>query len=359
MQRTRAEVRNILDHLGSGLLTIDCDERVTRVNPAAARILALAHPEQAGRRLEELLGPTRAELTACLRTTLEDGRPRKRQEIEIAPEGRVVPLGVNVDVLDDGNGACSGVVAVFTDLTDVRRMQEHLRRADRLAGVGELAASIAHEIRNPLASIRGSVEILAGELSLGGHQDQLLQLILKESARVNRIIEDFLHFARLRPAQSREVAVERFVDEVVLQINQHVRAHAGEVDVTWSVEPPDLVLGADPEQLQQVVLNLAINACEAMHFRGALHVGVSEAAPWCICEITDTGPGLDPDLHDQIFKPFVTSKTNGTGLGLPMVARIVHGHGGTVDAVNAPGGGAVFTVRLPLDQQSRTPVGCR
>jgi two-component system sensor histidine kinase PilS (NtrC family) len=367
-QRSQCEVRNIIDQLGSGFLSVDHDGTVTRLNPAGARILGLSPEAVIGRPVIEALGAARAEFAACLTAAQADGQPRKRVEVEIAPAGIVVPVGVSVGFLDSGCGACLGVIAVFSDLTEVRRLREQLRRADRLAGVGELAASIAHEIRNPLASIRGSVEMLAGELELEGHQGQLLQLILKESARVNRIIEDFLHFARVRPPQPRPVALEEFLPDVVLQLNQHVMAHGGEVDVRWSLTPDELDVVADPEQLLQVFLNLAINACEAMHYRGELRLQVAaDDDGWCVCEISDSGPGLDLDLSDQIFQPFITTKKQGTGLGLPIVARIVHGHGGTIEAANGARGGAAFTLHLPLgtpreadtDQASRIVLACR
>ncbi len=348
MARTRSEVRNILDNLGSGLITVDPEHRITRLNPAAQRMLGLPGDEPIGHALSDVLGDSRQELVACIDAALESGRPRKRAEVEIAVGGVVVPLGLSVDFLDDGSGSVGGAVAVFTDLTEVRRMQEHLRRADRLAGVGELAASIAHEIRNPLASIRGSVEILAGELDLEGHQAQLLKLILKESGRVNKIIEDFLNFARLRPAQARALPLPSFLADIALLVRQHVTASDGAVDVQCTVDPPHLAVLADPEQLIQVLLNLAINGCEAMQYRGVLNVTARSNGDWCIIEVTDEGPGLDPEVRSQVFTPFVTTKKHGTGLGLPMVARIVHGHGGTVEANNRPQGGAIFTLRLPL-----------
>jgi len=240
-------------------------------------------------------------------------------------------------------------VAIFTDLTEVMRMREHLRKADRLAGVGELAASIAHEIRNPLGSIRGSVEILASELTLAGQQAQLLELILKESARVNTIINDFLRFARLRPPARHTVNCAEFLDEVALQISQDVRSHEGDVDLICDVVPNCLEVNIDPEQTVQLLLNLGLNACEAMDYDGILRIGA--VAPgdgdWCEFRIADSGPGIDQEICDRMFDPFVTTKKEGTGLGLPMVARIAHAHGGTVEAENGADGGAVFTVRLP------------
>ncbi len=145
-------------------------------------------------------------------------------------------------------------------------------------------------------------------------------------------------------------------------------AHGGDVDVRWSLTPDDLEVAADPEQFLQILLNLAINACEAMHYRGELRLRVAaDDDGWCVVDVSDNGPGLDPELCDQIFQPFVTTKKQGTGLGLPIVARIVHGHGGIIEAANGAHGGAVFTVRLPLtaareadtDQASRNVLACR
>jgi len=245
---------------------------------------------------------------------------------------------------------------VFTELTEVRRLREHLRRSDRLAGVGELAASIAHELRNPLASIRGSVEMLAGELELHDHQAQLMQLILRESNRLNTIITDFLVFARMRPPQPRGLAVDGFLTDVQLQLQQHAAASGGAVDIVCRREPTGLNVTADPEQLVQAVLNLAINACEAMHDQGRLEISAEAVEDDCELRVRDSGPGLDPACLEDIFTPFVTTKPHGTGLGLPMVARIAHAHGGTVEARNNPAGGAEFILRLPLCNQETIPV---
>ncbi len=347
-RRSGQEVQMILDNLGSGLVTVDANGKVTRINPLARRILGLDDNIQRGLDLELVLGDGGADLAKLVLDALMSGEPQRRAKV-LAHRGQTkVPLGVNVVFLTGDDGSLEGAVVVFTDLTEVRRLQEHLRRSDRLAGVGELAASIAHELRNPLASIRGSVELLAGELELAGHQAQLMQLILRESGRLNTIITDFLAFARLRPAQPQNLQLDGFLDQVVLQLRQHVTAHGGTVDVTADVQQTGLTLHADSEQLVQAILNLGINACEAMHYQGSLHVQVAVEGGFCEVCLGDSGPGLDPERIEDIFTPFVTTKQQGTGLGLPMVARIVHGHGGTVEPRNGPSGGAEFLLRLPL-----------
>lgn len=352
VRRVGHEMQMILDNLGSGLLTVDGAGRITRINPLARAILGLGDRAGCGHDLREVLGEDGADLAELVERALADGRPRRRAEVQVKRGGQAVPLGVNVVFLAGHDGTLEGAVVVFGDLTEVRRLQDHLRRADRLAGVGELAANIAHELRNPLASIRGSVELLASDLEVEGHHAQLMQLILRESARLNTIITDFLAFARMRPGQPRAVPAERFLGDVELQLRQHVTAQEAKVAVHCETVDPDLVLHADPEQLLQAVLNLGINACEAMHDQGELRLTATAADGACELRVRDTGPGLEPDRVEEIFTPFVTTKPQGTGLGLPMVARIVHGHGGTVEAHNNPAGGAEFVLRLPLASEN-------
>lgn len=351
------EMRLILDNLGSGFLTVDAAGRVTRLNPQARALLGLAGGEYEQQRLADLLADGGAELADLILQVLATCRPCKRCEVTIARQGVVVPLGLSADVVAGEDGTLEGAVVVFTDLTEVRRLQAQLRRSDRLAGVGELAASIAHELRNPLASIRGSVELLASDLEVDGHQAQLLQLILRESGRLNTIITDFLAFARMRPAQLRALDLDGFLEQVVLQLRQHVSAQGGRVAVSSENMAPGLEIDADAEQLVQAVLNLGLNACEAMRYVGELRLQVEVNDGFCELHLRDTGPGLDPARVEEFFTPFVTTKPHGTGLGLPMVARIVHGHGGTVEAGNDPAGGADFVLRLPLRALSTPPAG--
>jgi two-component system sensor histidine kinase PilS (NtrC family) len=352
VQRARNELRSILDNISSGLIIVDQRAVVTRMNPAAARILGRQTDAAVGQPLMAVLGTGGDSFTHAVTQVAEGGGPLSRQTLEIERDNQTVPVGLSVSPMEDRNGQAGGAIAIFKDLTDVVRLQEQRREADRLAAVGELAASIAHEIRNPLGSIRGSVEILQGELSLSGHQAKLLQLIIKESARVNDIIDEFLAFARLRPAEPRLVMCEEFLEGVVLQIRQHIAAQSGQVDVSHEATRQDLSIMIDPEQMTQLFLNLAINACEAMDYRGRLHLEAAAGREEGRCElcVMDSGPGVPPEVAGKIFKPFVTTKKGGTGLGLPMVARIAHGHGGSVHLEPSALGGACFRVRLGLDQ---------
>ncbi len=346
--KARCEVRNILENIRSGLLTVDGAGVVTRVNPAAQDILGLGEDDLLGRNLAEVARREGMEDLASVVLAVAGGRePLKRGEIEIRCRGVAKPLGLNVNPVIDPVGRRDGAIVIFTDLTREKEMTARIRESDRMAAVGELAASIAHEIRNPLASIRGSVEILAGELQLDGNLDQLLGLVLKESARVNTIINDFLAYSRLRPVARRRFAASEFLAEVELQAIQHVVAHGGKVEADFRCRPEELILVADPAQLKQLILNLVINACEAMSYAGRIDLDVSEQDGNFLLRVTDTGPGIAPEIQADLFAPFKTTKEKGTGLGLAMVARIAGAHGGRVTAGSSPGGGAEFRVLWP------------
>jgi two-component system sensor histidine kinase PilS (NtrC family) len=240
-----------------------------------------------------------------------------------------------------------GVIAVFKDLTEVREMEERMRKADRLAAIGELSAGIAHEIRNPLASISGSIEMLYNELELAGDDKRLMQLVMRESDRLNRIINDFLEFARLRPPTRRAVSVSKCLVEVVTLLRNNPAVKNG-VETEIRSASDDVVVEFDEEQMKQVMLNLAINACEAMHGSGKLVIETKRTADGRAKVVfQDEGCGIGDEARAHLFEPFFTTKEGGTGLGLAIANKIVEAHGGRIEARNRSGGGAEFSVVLP------------
>ncbi len=351
--KARFEVRNILQNIRSGLLTVDREGVVTRINPAAEEILGLTERKMLGHSLTGITSGGMEDLADVVLPVACGAEPVPRGEVEILRRGNTVPLGLSVNPVIAEGGAQDGAIVIFTDLTREKEMSARIREADRMAAVGELAASIAHEIRNPLASIRGCVEILDSELELDGHLNQLLGLVLKESARVNTIIEDFLAYSRMRPIAVKKFSANEFFAEVELQAIQHVVAHGGKVDVEFSFQPQDLEISADPAQLNQLILNLVINACEAMSYAGRIDLDLQADPHNYQLQIKDTGPGIAPEIFDELFAPFKTTKEKGTGLGLAMVARIASAHGGRVKVAQAENNGALFTVTWPVNPGPR------
>jgi signal transduction histidine kinase len=231
-----------------------------------------------------------------------------------------------------------------------------MRRADRLAAVGHLAAGMAHEIRNPLAAIANSVDMLRDELVVQGEQRNLMDLVVKESERLNRLLDDFLEYARSRPLNSQVVPVHDALEDVVTLMRQHPDIGEGLQIELHDCTAGGVLASIDEEQIKQVYVNLALNAFEAMGEGGTLRikidrsfgadVGLAEAPYVRIC-FRDSGAGLEHGQEATIFEPFHTTKPQGTGLGLSIAARIVESHGGRLEAGNHERGGAEFTIDLP------------
>jgi two-component system sensor histidine kinase PilS (NtrC family) len=357
IRKARSEVRNILDNIRSGLITIDRNGTVNRVNPSCCRILEMPQADLLGRPISQVMRGGLEDLADIIAPVANGGDPVNRGEVLVQRLGREMPLGLNVNHVTTSNGKIVGAIAIFTDLTREKEMTARIREADRLAAIGELAASIAHEIRNPLASIRGSVEMLQEELKLEGYQEQLFELVLKESSRVNTIINDFLAYSRMRPATLQRFSGSDFMDEFRLQIQQHIGTKGGGVRLQCDIHPPEMEVVADPGQLTQMTLNLAINACEAMNYRGDLRIALNQLEGGCTLElvVSDNGPGIEQEIREDLFSPFKTTKEGGTGLGLSTVARIASSHGGVARAEDAPGGGSTFRVRWPRKDDPEIP----
>jgi PAS domain S-box-containing protein len=345
------ETRGILDNMGSGVLTMNRVGSIDRMNPSAEKILGLRAADILGRPVAETLASRMPIFVAQLMDCVEKGRVADRWELHVdRGDGDRVPLGVSVHPVEDHEGVRTGAVAVFQDLTSVVRLREKMRANDRLAAMGELSASIAHEIRNPLASIRGSVELLEGELELDGENSRLFDLIRRESARLNRLVEDFLEYARLRPLQPRNVPLNKIIEDLARMVRSR-----DDLDERAQLEtllpPKEIVVHVDEELMLQVFLNLALNAFEATERIGTLTISVAlgtGSSAEAIVRFLDDGPGIAEDDLERIFDPFFTTKPRGTGLGLPLANRVVLNHDGQLAVRNVDRGGAEFAVHLPL-----------
>jgi two-component system sensor histidine kinase PilS (NtrC family) len=252
-------------------------------------------------------------------------------------------------------GGVTGVVAVFQDLTDVREMERRMRRSETLAEVGALAAGIAHELRNGLKPISGSVEVLQRELKLDGESADLMSLIARESARLNRFVTDLLTYSR-----ERDLALEPIVIEHSLKSLQHALRHDPRrgpgVEIAVATGPADVRIHADDEQLRQVWLNLAANAFEALGERGTLTLAWAlYGGDQVAVEFRDDGPGIEPGDLGRVGEPFFTTKRGGTGLGLAIAQRIVERHGGALTLESVAGHGTTARVTLPVFAAALAP----
>ena len=346
LDRVRVDNDAILHNLTTGVLTVDGRGTIAYLNPAAEQVLAARSLEWRGRHIGAALPERLWPLRDLVLDTLEHKAPRARAELMMkTTTGRTLPLGISTNLLTHGEGA-TGVVAVFQDLTEVREMERRARRNQTLAELGALSAGIAHELRNGLKPISGSVECLQRELNLEGENAVLMELIQRECSRLNRFVTDLLSYSRERDLAVEGIELEEHLAELRDQIARDPRA-AG-CTVTFEPRGIAATVRADREQIRQVWLNLAANALEAMDGRGALTLRWEEGdGDLIVVVFSDTGVGITAADLTQVGQPFFTTKEKGTGLGLAIAQRIVERHGGTLGITSEAGRGTSVSVALP------------
>jgi len=337
----------ILKHLTSGVFTVDRTGMAAYLNPAGEEVLGVRLQDIRGRWIQDALPERLRPLRDALLSSLEQHHSRARAEIMVRnPAGSPLPLGISTNLLMH-DGAVTGVVAVFQDLTAVREMERRARRNETLAEVGALAAGIAHELRNGLNPISGSVECLQRELRLDGENAVLMELIATESARLNRFVTDLLTYSRERDLVLEPFSLDDKLGDLCDTVARDPRCQPG---VTVRCQPgcAGAMLQGDHEQLRQVWLNLATNALEAMGEGGTLVVrSQGTDGDQVVVEFIDNGPGIAAVDLPRVGQPFFTTKKGGTGLGLAIAQRIVERHGGTLVFESAPGRGTIARVTLP------------
>jgi two-component system sensor histidine kinase PilS (NtrC family) len=330
----------VVRSIQSGIITTDDQGGITYLNPAAQKITGLSDAEAHGRPLRTLL----PELADSIGRNSAPGRG----EVTLrARDGLERILGYGIAPLA---GQVPGHVILFQDLTELRQMEQAMRRSDRLAVVGGLAAGLAHEIRNPLASMCGSIEILGGSPHLDEQERRLMRVVLSEAERLEALVRDFLSFARPASPQLSSLSGARAVAETV-ELFRPLLAERGIVLETSADET--ILLRADARQFRQVLWNLLGNAADATPKGGRVKVRLVRQNGHAILEVADSGEGIAQDDLGRIFDPFFTTKERGTGLGLAIVHRIVEAHGGELSVRSEEGRGSTFRVALPLAEESR------
>jgi two-component system sensor histidine kinase PilS (NtrC family) len=334
----------VLDNLVSGLATADADNRVVTFNRSAMLITGRLGPLPIGEMLEEVL-----QLPAAFAANIADDLARVRsmridyqfQRID----GRTIDLGLSVAGLPLPDGS-RGYIYTFQDVTDVKRFEQNARLQQRLAAVGEMAAGIAHEIRNPLASMSGSMQMLKQELPLSADQAQLMDIVLKESERLNQTIKSFLAYARPQRFSLQQLDLHGIVRETAMLLR-----NSTEVDDSHTIEVPPsneaVTIDADESQIRQILWNLATNGLRAMPDGGTLRLSAVKEGSLAVLRVEDEGVGIPPEEVDQIFQPFRGSFGKGTGLGLAIVHRIVTDYDGNIEVRPRTGGGTIFRVTFP------------
>ena len=335
----------VFQSVGTGLIALDREHRVTALNRAAEEITGRAASEAIGRPWSVLFGDAVA-LDAIDAAIEDNPRTSTLHETTLRrPDGTAAPVRLTFSALRSGEGARLGLIGACEDLSAIRQLEARMRQADRLATLGRMAANIAHEIRNPLASLTGAIEVLATPATTAEARDRLSQIVMRESERLNQIIKDFLEYARPAPLTLETVSVATTLEEVLV-LFEH-RARPGSLKIVREFSAL-LHWRVDPQQFKQVVWNLCLNAVQAMPDGGELRLGAAAASGQMLAVwVSDTGAGIAPDDLPHVFEPFFSTKAEGTGLGLALVHRIVQEHGGEIDVRSTPGFGTTFTIMLP------------
>ncbi|MGD8320472.1 MAG: ATP-binding protein [Gemmatimonadota bacterium] len=354
LRQLRLDTGDILANLATGVLTVDGQGRLAYANPAAEALLGLSVEEWMGRPVVDEVEGRAPELGGVLRRALREGRRVERFRASLMREGKEVQLGVSTAVLERGDREPPSATAIFQDITDLERLDALNRRAERLEAVAALSASLAHEIKNPLASIRSAVEQLTRPGLEADDRSVLQQLVLKESDRLSRLLSEFLDYSGLRLAARRTVSLAGVVRDAVTLVRQHPEAE-GVALVCEGLDGDGWVEG-DPDLLHRAVFNLLLNGVQFSGRDGRVVARLSGGQPRSrrtgiehpvSLTVVDSGPGVDSELQEWIFDPFFTTRPGGSGLGLAVVHRAVEAHAGAVYVDRAPEGGAMFTMVLP------------
>ena len=334
----------VFQSVGTGLIALDREHRITAFNRAAEEITGVVAPRAIGQAWSSLIGaaiplePIEAVITANPRASTRHEAVLRR------PDGTTVPVRMTFSALRSGEGERLGLISACEDLSAIRDMESRMRQADRLATVGRMAANIAHEIRNPLASLTGAIEVLTSPLTADDARERLSQIVARESERLNHIIKNFLEYARPAPLSIATFDVAAAVEDVLLLLEH--RASPGSLKVLREFTP-SIPWAVDAQQFRQILWNLCLNAVEAMPDGGELRVSVAVRGGTLEVAVSDTGDGIAAADVSHVFEPFFSTKPEGTGLGLALVHRIVLDHGGEIDVRSSPVLGTTFTLTLP------------
>lgn len=351
LETLRALHERIIESIRSGLITTDLDGKIFTFNAAASEITGFSPDEVRGKSLYSLFRNIRRDFDDALDEST-DVQPRFEMDLT-TPDGFVVRIGYGVARLYSETNEASGYIVTFQDLTEIRSMEESIRRKDRLAAVGRVGAGLAHEIRNPLGAMRGAIQVLESSMPPNSIQIDLMGIILRESDRLNSIITNFLSYAKPKVGNYTEIDIRDSLRDTIklLRHSPELKEHH-RVEESLPAQP--LFVSADQTQIQQVFWNLTRNAIQAMPVGGTLSISLEAVANGkARIVFEDSGEGMTPEQVEQLFEPFATSSTGGTGLGLSIVYQIIRDHNGTINVRSSEGEGTRITVELPRDRKSQ------
>ena len=328
--------QNIIESLTSGMITLDLEGRIISINRTGLEILGINGEDR-------ILGKDLARFMSGLH--LEDLVSKKREQmLYTAPDGRMVTLGFSTSELKDTEDKTQGYIIIFQDLTEVKELEDRLRTSEKMALLGQLAAGLAHELRNPLSAISGAVEILGSDVKPTEENLRLVRMATQEVERLNLLVEDFLILTMPIQKLTTQVDLGLIISDTVESFTKTIRR--GNIEIINQAEK-GIYVQADSYRLKQAVWNLLLNSVDAMPIGGLIMIKSRTEENSAIIEISDEGKGVDENFISRIFEPFFTTKEVGTGLGLAIVQKVIEGYNGNINVISSRGSGATFVITLP------------
>jgi len=345
LTRIKAFSDNVVERMPVGLVTIDGKGRILSINQAAEGALRLPSGHVIGKTAHEMLPHQVLDMVASLR---DNTRTAVVKELDcILRDGRSVPLEVTLSALKGEDGTVWGTIILCRDLTEVQSLKREVETSRRLASLGRLAAGVAHEIRNPLSSIKGFATYFKERYRDNPDDRKTSEIMIQEVDRLNRVITQLLEFARPPAIQKKRTSLQSLIQHSLKMIER--QASAKQIEIFSRLPPEIKEIDLDPDGLNQVLLNLYLNAIEAMDEGGTLSVSLTsdQGSPWVKIAVSDTGAGISKEDLEHVFDPYFTTRQSGTGLGLAIVHKIIEAHSGEVRVESDRGRGTTVTVLLP------------
>jgi PAS domain S-box-containing protein len=348
LEATRDFLSNVIESSGEAIITLDADWRTTSWNRAAENIYGWSFEEMTGQTLDRLLPPGpefEQEKQRAIGEVPAGGTLRHYETGRVRKDGGEITVHVTHAPLFDASGRFVGSTVTSHDVTEVKKLWARLREQERLAALGQLAAAVAHEVKNPLAGIRGACDILAKGYGEDDRRFELGQEVLRQVDRLTHTVRDLLLFARPKTKKPVPTDIHLILERVLKLIREDPQSRLVEVVRRYERDMP--LLDVDPQQVEQVFFNVFVNAYEAMDYRGNLTVITEQGNTHARIVVRDTGRGIPEDAAEKVFEPFFTTRTRGSGLGLAIVKNIVQAHDGTVTAASPAEGGTEISIILP------------
>jgi two-component system sensor histidine kinase HydH len=347
LKQTKDYTRQVIASMANGLLSIDTDGKIASYNLLALELLDLKESNAQGMDLKKIINFP----TSGIDQTLNHNQPVLEKEIQHRKSsGEIIPLAISATPIIENDGKCQGAVIVLRDLSEIKQLEEKVRRSEKLAAIGELAAGVAHEIRNPLSSIRGFAQFLRHALRDKPQDQQYAETMVTEVDRINNVVTDLLTFARPMEAELAPTDVTELVEHSLRLVEADAKSHGVEIQMNIS----DLSkVKLDANQMTQALLNLLLNALQEVKPKGRIEIGAElKVQDSCLhLWVEDDGTGIAKDQKEKIFEPFFTTRKKGTGLGLPIVHKIIENHNGEIRVQSPLGGkkyGSRFTIIIPI-----------